>query len=288
MKKTNKTVVSRFLKGFLMFLENSGVEPADDSPAALEIRTFERRESIETAFSQAAQTFISATDHLEALDTLVSMESFAMAPWACARGMMEAAAISTWLFEPGIGPKERVSRSFSLRYATLRQQEKMASYDGDRNLVRKIGGRIESVEKIAVDLGFPLLRNKKGKRTGIGQVRPTMTALIEQQFRGENLYRTLSGMAHSDYTSLTAFSFLKTVFERRQGALLIRAVPTEIQSALVSQAATVYARCAWLRTIQFGLDAAKVAILLEELYDDLRLPDANKDRFWRTLIGNNS
>jgi hypothetical protein len=70
--------------------------------------------------------------------------------------------------------------------------------------------------------------------------------------------------------------------------LLIRAVPTEIQSALVSRAATIYAKCAWLRIIQFGFDAAKVAVFLEDFYDDLRLPDANSDRFWRTLIGRSS
>ena len=288
MKKNDITPVFKFLNRFLPYLENAGFEPADDSPAAMEIKSFERRESIETAFSQAAQSFISATDHLEALETLVKMERFAMAPWSCTRGMIEASAISTWLLEPGIGPKERVSRSLSLRYTTLREQEKMARYEGDRNLVQKIRDRIESVEKIAVDLGFPVLKNKKGQRTGIAQTKPTVTALTERQFKGENLYRTLSGMAHSDYTSLTAFSFLKTTIERRQGALLIRAVPTEIQSALVSKAATIYVKCAWLRTIQFGFDAAKVAVLLEELYDDLRLPDANNDRFWRTLIGRSS
>ena len=155
-------------------------------------------------------------------------------------------------------------------------------------MTRLVRDRIESIEKIAIDLGFPTLRGKKKQRTGIAQIKPAMTTLIEKQFKGENLYRILSGMAHSDYTSLTTLSFAKANFERRQGALLMRAVPTEIQSALVSQATIIYAKCAWLRTIQFGFDAAKVAVLLEELYDDLRLPDANNDRFWRTLIGNSS
>jgi hypothetical protein len=288
MRENDNTTVTRFLKKFLVFLENAGFEPVYDSPAAVEIRSFKRHESVETAFSQAVQAFISATDYLEALDTLVSMGNFAMAPWSCARGMIEASAISTWLFEMGIGPKERVCRSLSLRYATLREQEKMARYNGDNNLVQKIRERIESIEKIAIDLGFPVLRDKKGQRIGIAQIKPNMTTLIEKQFKGENLYRMFSGMAHSDYTSLTALSFIKTDLERRHGALLIRAVPTEIQSALVSHAVTIYAKCAWLRTIQFGLDAAKVAILLEELYNELRIADTNNDRFWRTLIYNRS
>jgi hypothetical protein len=285
MKKNDITAVSKFLKRFLVFLENAGFEPVDGSPAAMEIRSFKRRESIETAFAQAVQAFISATDHLEALETLISMRNFAMAPWSCARGMIEASAISMWLFEIGIGSKERVSRSLSLRYETLHQQEKMAKYDGDSNLVGQIGARIESVEKIAIGLEFPVLRGKRGQRTGIAQIKPSMTTLIERQFKNENLYRMLSGMAHADYTSLTALSFMKTDLETQHGALLIRAVPVEIQFALVSQVTTMYAKCAWLRTIQYGLDAAKVAILFEELYNELEIPDTNNDRFWRALIG---
>jgi hypothetical protein len=202
--------------------------------------------------------------------------------------MIESSAICAWLFDVDIGPKERVSRSLSLRYATLREQEKMARYDGDSKKIQDIKERIESIEKTAIDLGFPVLRDKNNKRTGIGQIKPSMTTLIEKQFRDENLYRMFSGMAHSDYTSLTAFSFIKTDLEKPEGALLIRAVPIEIQSAIVSLAATVYAKCAWLRTIQFGFDAAKTAILLEELYDELKLADTNNDRFWRTLIQSSS
>lgn len=97
MAENDNTPISRFLNRFLPYLEDAGFEPANDSPAAIEIKSFERRESIETAFSQAVQSFISATDHLEALDTLVKMERFAMAPWSNARGMIEASAISTWL-----------------------------------------------------------------------------------------------------------------------------------------------------------------------------------------------
>jgi hypothetical protein len=276
--------VSIFLKKLLVFLDNAGYDPADNSPAADEIRSFQRPESVKTAFSQAAQMFISATDYLEALDALVKAERFAVAPWSCARGMIESAAVCTWLFELGIGARERVSRSLSLRYATLREQEKMARYDNDSKKIQGIGERIESIEKTAVDLGFEALRDRNNKRTGIGQTKPSMTTLIEKQFKDENLYRIFSGMAHSDYTSLTAFSFMKTDLEKPEGALLVRAVPIEIQATIIKLSATLYAKCAWLRTVQFGFDAAKTAILLEELYDQLKLANTNTDRVWRTLI----
>ena len=83
-------------------------------------------------------------------------------------------------------------------------------------------------------------------------------------------------------------SFVKTNHNHVKGAVLIRAVPVEFQSMLVSHAATIYAKCVWLRTIQFGFNAADAAVLLEELYDRLEIADTNKDRFWRLLVGNNS
>lgn len=278
------TPVPNFLRKLLVFLDNAGIDPRDGSPAATEIRSFRRPESVQTAFSQATQSFISATDYLEALDSLVSLEKFAMAPWSCARGMIESAAITTWLFEMGIGSQERVSRSLSLRFAALREQEKMARYDGDTKKVQEIKDRIEAIENIAIKLGFSVLRDGKNQRTGIAQIKPSITTLIEKQFKGENLYRILSGMAHSNYTSLTSLSFIRTDQGRTPGAVLIRAVPTHIQSALVAQSAVIYAKCLWLRTKQFGFDAAHIAILLEELFDNLMIVDTNNARFWRTLI----
>jgi hypothetical protein len=288
MKKSNKTPVHNFLIKLFVFLENAGFDPAADSPAAKEVGAFSRPESVQTAFAQASQAFIAATDYFEALDTLVKKEKFAIAPWSCARGMIESSALCTWLFEIGIGPKERVNRSLSLRYAALREQEKMARYDRNINKIKEIEDRIVSIERIAVNLGFKLLRDKKNRRIGIGQIKPNMTTLIESQFKGEKLYRMLSGMAHSNYTTLTALSFTKADFKRKNGAVIVRAVPTELQSSLVSHAATIYAKCLWLRTIQFGFDAAHAAVLLEELYDELKLADTNENRFWRTIISTGS
>lgn len=280
------TPIANFLKRLLVFMDNAGADPLNDSPAANDIRSFPRPESVRTAFSQAAQSFISATDYFEALDALVRMKRFAVAPWSCARGMVESSAICTWLLEMNIGPKERVSRSLSLRYAALREQEKMARYDADSGKLRDIGERIETIENIAIALGFEVLRDakRKNRRTGIGQVKPSITALVERQFSGENIYRIFSGMAHSDYTSLTTFSFVKSDSNGSEGALLVRAVPTDIQAEIVKFAAKVYAKCVWLQTIQFGFDAAEMAILLEELYDQLKLPDTDADRFWRLLV----
>lgn len=280
---------SKILSKLVLFLENSGFEPTVDSPAAREIKSFSRPESIQTAYGQASQSLIAATDYFEALDFfLVQKGKFAIAPWSCARGMIESSALCAWLFEKDIDPKERVSRSLSLRYAALREQQKMARYDGNTLMIDAIGERIDSIESTALNLGYELLRDKKNRRIGIGQIKPNITALVENQFSGEKLYRMLSGMAHSNYTTLTSLSFTKPNFRNGNGAVIQRAVPSELQLSLLSQAGKIYAKCLWLKTIQFGFDAANMAILLEEFYDDLKLGDTNENRFWRTIIKNGS
>lgn len=269
-------------------MENSGFDPATDSPAAREIRSFSRPESMQTAYGQASQSLIVATDYFEALDTLVQKGKFAIAPWSCARGMIESSALCAWLYEIGIDPKERVSRSLSLRYAALREQQKMARYDGSTLKTDEIEKRIASIERIAVDLGYGLLRNKKNRRSGIGQIKPNITKLVERQFSCEILYRILSGMAHSNYTTVMELAFTKPIFRNKNGAVIQRAVSTERQFSLLSQAGKIYAKCLWLKTIQFGFDAANMSILLEELYDVLKLADTNENRFWRTIIKSRS
>ncbi|MBW2594676.1 MAG: hypothetical protein JRC93_01625 [Deltaproteobacteria bacterium] len=202
--------------------------------------------------------------------------------------MIEAAAISTWLFDKTIDPKERVSRSLSIRYASLTEQIKMARYDRDSALIQRIEERIENIEKIAISLGYELVRDKNNRRIGIGQKKPNIISLVERQFGGEKLYRILSGMAHSTYTTLTSLSFTRENIGSRSGAVMREAVPITIQASLVSQAATTYVKCLWLKTIQYGFDAAKAAVLFEELYDELKLPDLNDSRFWRTIINKDS
>ena len=205
------TPVSRFLKKISIFLDNCGLDPLPGSSAEKEIRSFARTESIQTAFFIASESLIAANDYLKALDTLVDHKIFSVAPWACARGMIEAAAISTWLLDKAIDSKERVSRSLSLRYASLTEQIKMARYDRNNALIQRIEERIEDIEKIAISLGYELVRDKNNRRIGIGQKKPNITSLVERQFGEEILFRILSGMAHSTYTTLASLSFTRVL-----------------------------------------------------------------------------
>ena len=133
-------------------------------------------------------------------------------------------------------------------------------------------------------MGYNLVRDKNNKRNGIGQRKPSITSLVEKQFGHEKFYRLLSGMAHSTYTTLMALSFTKEKPGRVGGAFIREAVPIQVQQSLVSQAAIIYVKCSWLKIKQYGFDAGKAGVMLDEFYDELKLPDQNSTRFWRTII----
>lgn len=264
----------------------AGPSPKAGSPAEIEIRSFPDPEASKTAFAQGVVALESAKDYLEALDLLVHTKNHAVAPWACARGVLEASSLTTWLLETQINAKERVGRSLSLRFATLQEQEKLARSKHEGAKVQEIKDRIEAIERDALQLGFQRLRDKKNKqkRIGIGKIKPSITNLVHSQFDRENLYRILSGVAHSDYTTLLQLSFMKPN-EDQSGVLTTqRGIPEGLQLMLLANAAAVYSRGAWLRTIQFGGDAAKVAVMLESRYNELSLADTNEVRFWRMMI----
>jgi hypothetical protein len=244
--------------------------------------------SIKTALSQANIALATSADHLEALDKLVGEAQYAVAPWTCARGVLEAAAIATWLLDTTIDATERVGRSLALRFATLQEQRKMANAAGDNQKVQTIDKRIESIEAMATQFGYSPLRDSKGRRTGIGQVKPSITDLVQQQFDFGKLYRVLSGVAHSDAAVVSQLGFMKTGALTPDGVVAQRAVPKEIQSLLLANAVAIHTRGVWLRVVQYGCDAAETAVILEKRYDQFDLANTDPVRFWRSTVGQGS
>ena len=290
MNKEEQSPVRGFLGDFCRLFEAapSYPHPADNSPLNVEMQFFPRPESVRTAYSLAGVVIESAADYLKALDSLVRAKDYAVAPWTCARGVLEGVALATWLLDKDIDAKERVSRSLSIRFTTLRQQEKMARSDGDNTNVRKCQDRIKEIEDVAVNLGFSPLRNNRGRRTCIAQSLPPITELIRRQIDKEGLYRVLSGLAHSDYVSIMQLASAPIDYGQCQDNVMGLAIHHNRLDILLADTAAIFARGVWLRTIQFGCDAAEAAIILETRYNELELPDTNEVRFWRTVITGSS
>lgn len=276
--------VRDLLKKLQNVIEATGKSPKAGSPADQEICTFLRQESVKTALAQGNRALEASADHLEALDRLIGEAQYALAPWTCARGVIEASAISTWLFDSTIDATERVSRSLALLFSTLQEQRKLANALTETQEVQSIDEKIEQLEQTALQLGYSPVSNKKGERTGIGQVKPNITDLVQQQFNFGNVYRMLSGVAHSDSTVVSQLGFMQTRTLPPNGIITQRAVKQDIQSELLANAVAIHTRAVWFRIVQYGCDAAETAVLLEKGFNQLGLPDTDAVRFWRSTV----
>lgn len=191
------------------FLNDSGHLPAANSKGAQELSSFVRPESVSTALAQGTVLIEVAADNLMAFTKTVKEPIQSIAPWVCLRAVIEASALATWLLDPTAAAKDRVQRSLALRYEGLSQQVKFGEAAGvdDADSVVK---RIEEVEHLALSLGFSALRDRRGRRSGIGQPMPSTTELIAQNLDEEAAYRLLSAMAHAHHWALVKLGFRET------------------------------------------------------------------------------
>ena len=273
--------VSELLLGLLKIRESVGGSPKAGSRADTEIRAFPRPESVATAFSQGLVATEAAVDHLHGLDLLVVAQDSSLAPWTCARGLLEAATIATWLLDTQIDTTERVGRSLAMRYETLIAQRKLANADQNPTLVAKIDRRVDNIAGIASQLGYPPINDRNGNRIGIGRRKPGITDLIEKQFDLQNVYRIFSGVAHCDTVTVSQLGF-ETLGSSASGGVVKRLdVNREIQRNLLAKGVELCSRALWLHMVQYGCDLTSAAPILEAAYTKCGLADRDDVRFWR-------
>lgn len=280
MSTAKQSPVSNLLLGLLEVSERVGPAPKPGSPADIETQAFARPQSVSTAFSQGVVATEAAMDHLHALDLLIAAQESALAPWTCARGLLEASATATWLLDTRIHTTERVGRSMAIRYATLMAQRKLANADGNTALVSTIDRRVEEVADIATQLGYPPISDKNGHRISIGHQKPSITDLIDQQFDLQNVYRIFSGVAHCDTVTVSQLGF-ETLDAAPAGGIVKRlTVDRDVQRMLLAKAVEIYARAVWLHMVQYGCDLTDAATILEVAYSRCGLDDRDDVRFW--------
>ena len=184
------------------YLDSSSLFAVSGSAASREMADRELAAQLSNAYHQASLLLESAADHAFALTRLLVEPVPTVAPWTCARGGLEASAISCWLLDPDITPRERVSRSYACRYDGLREQEKLARTAGDQAFLQNVQARMDEIEVQAAGLGYPAVQNRREERIGVGRVMPAKTRCIEEVFGQETLYRIFSAMAHSQSSAM--------------------------------------------------------------------------------------
>lgn len=261
------------------FLNGYEHKPSPNSQAALELRTYQRPESLTTAYSGGSVLIEVAADQLIAFAKTVTEPVQTIAPWTCVRAVLESSALATWMLDPNIDARTRVQRSLAFRYEGLSQQAKYGRASDDKAATAKVIARIDEIERGALGLGFPRVENKKGKRIGIAQRMPSITDIIAQALDEEASYRLLSAMAHAHPWALQQLSFRQIgsndtlLAEESIASGRIHLVEKNLEplavAFLCNKAANAFARPILYETQLFGWDTARLRSILDSALGSL-------------------
>lgn len=247
------------------------------SRAKKEIQAFTNSSTVETVFSQSSFMIEVAGDHLSAFARILTEPIHSIAPWTCARVVLESSTIALWLLALDIDEKERVKRSFAFRYDGLNEQLKIARSQGSHEDIKNVTKRIDEVENEALALGYPrVLSTKNPKRIGIGKQMPARTTLVEMILGDTAPYRLLSAQVHAHPWALQQMSFrqpssdVTNYFEKHLDFDLI--------AYLCQINVTSFSKALWYKTLLFGWDDKYLENIFKSVFDQLRIPP--KNRFW--------
>lgn len=150
-----------------------GPDSQTDSISSTELAKFERPLSLKTAYSQGHILVEVAADQLMAFTRTLEEPIQTIAPFTCARSVLESCALANWLVDNNITPLERVKRSFAFRFEGMEQQRKLINSADSENGQNKFKERTEEVVETAKKLGLEIFTNKKDKIVGIGVRMPS-------------------------------------------------------------------------------------------------------------------
>lgn len=250
--------------------ESQGLDPNNNSIAANELQNFKRPKSVLTAYSQGGSLIDIAADHLIAFTKTITEPAQSIAPWTITRSVLEASALSSWLLDPKIETHERVKRSLALRYEGLSQQAKfLQSIGQSTEIIKK---RIDEIELMAGELGFPKLRNKEDERTGIGKVMPNVTEIIRDTLNQESNFRLYSAMAHSHSWAYTQLSYRKVdegISQESDTVLFEKHLSLELVWVLCGSVARYFSQPIRYKCELFGFDLISMNTIIGDVFKSI-------------------
>lgn len=262
-------------------------QQAENSMAGLELRNPSHVEILQSAYTQGIVLIAAATDHASAFTRMLIEPVHSVAPWVAVRALLEASALASWLLDPNLDARTRIERSFALQYDGLAQQEKIVRLMGRHAEVAKVIAKIDELERQAISLGYPEVKNKNQRRCGVGRRMPSLTDIIELTLREGILYRILSGAAHAHPPVIRQLGF--EVAERAialngqnatedSGWVLEQSMTSEAVAFLCVRVAHLLARPIWYWCRLFGRDDLRLASILDNVSTSLGIPV--RARFW--------
>jgi hypothetical protein len=258
------------------YLHESSLLPVAGSIAAVEMANDVLAQELSAAHHEGNILLESAADHVFALTRMLVEPVPTIAPWTCLRGGLEAAALACWLLSAGIDAHDRVRRSMAFRYDGLREQAKLASANGDEGIKRHFSQSMDELEQQAARVGAPVVRDKHGRRISVGEVMPSKTDCIADVFGSEILYRLVSAVAHSQSSAVVELGFVAQ--DPDVLTLMKKGMAPNAAIVLLVTAAEALGRPSWAKARLFGLNTARLAVILERHFKDMQIKEARF--FW--------
>lgn len=178
-------------------LAHYGTAPALESLAEREFETFASTELLRTAYAQGDLLIQVSAEQLSSVVRALAEPLLPIAVWTSTRSLLESAALGSWLFEPSIGARGWVGRSFAFRFSGLTQQIRLARLTGDVVHAERVSKRREHISKDANELGYPPIKDRRGRTIGIGVAMPPISELAGRCLGAETDYRLMSAMVHA-------------------------------------------------------------------------------------------
>jgi hypothetical protein len=249
-----------------------------DSPAGRDAAVLGHRSDVEMIAGQLALFTETAGDFHFALVRLLTEPVMAIAPFACARGVLEAAARGLWLADGSLDAHERLGRSMGLRLETLLEELTIVRSSPQRSLVGfSVPKRIRELTSQAKVRGVTVNRAKNGLVRTIGADVPSANDLVRKYLDAEPAFRVLSAVTHGQSAVVIRTSFRQVVGEE---AVAEKNITAATAAKLLQSSALWFSRLGWAHLKYRGWATPELVTRLDALFDELMLPNTPKARAW--------
>ena len=281
-----REALSSFYDEIRSFHADHGLTLAPGSMAMTEHAASPHPESLVTAWSIATILIDSGSEHVTAFVKTITEPMETVACLTCVRSMLESCSLASWLLDPHISAHTRVGRVFAIRYEGMEQQLKYLRTTGERDdYLQRLQKRIDEVEQVARELGYPIFVNKKGHRFGIGQKMISATEVIKLMLDKEEMYRLLSAVTHGHDWAIRALSFspvpegdLRPYVGGVPVIMFEKTLDVDKLALFGLTAAKAFAKPVWDKCNYAGWDKERLIGVLDSTFDELGA--SSGERFW--------
>ena len=259
-------------------------KPSDNSKASEEIKICQK---VEAAYSRANILLNSVFDHAYTLDKILTKSDSTFSPWTCGRTILELCSIASWLLDPNINCKKRITRHLIMEVRDL--YEEMNFYRNNMDLIsdlnpeqnfkakeKEITTKINSLREIAKNLEITEKYDKEKKIVTFGSgARPFSDLAHQYSYSGYFWYSILSGILHGNQGLMIHFGLNFT----QSDALYVESYLNPSRAFTLVLASMIWiGEVAWRCWDLYGWDLSQLKAVLEAHYDLVGMLD--EGRFW--------